>query len=540
MDRTVTPSRTLGFTQLYLDFLAGHDPAKGFYSSSALDQIAERLDALEYDRTPIVEILRQQNQSFHSSKLAFSNIERLADRRAVCICAGQQAGLFGGPMLSLIKGLAIAKAAPILSERLRRPVIPIFWIAGDDHDFAEVNHTVILDKAGEPHKVEYSTAPDSAPPVGNVQFSDSAALSSAVTSLREGLGDSDFTPDLYRLIEECYTPDDTFVTAFGKFMAALTAEFGLVFFSPYDSRAKQLSLPFFEAVLDKQDAIINLLGKRNREITDAGYHLQVQKNEQATHLFLEIDGRKPIHRDGSQFKVGERAFSREELLSMLESDPQRFSPDALTRPLLQSQLFPVLAQMGGPSEIAYFAQGNALFDLFKRPMPHHIARPSVVLLEKRFGKLIEEFNIRFDEMAGDIEQLVNRVLATGFPPDLEENYNQLRTDIQQKFDQFSTQSLAFDPSLKDFAKQTFGKIEYSLKNFEEKLFASHKKKSKETREKIYRLRNAVYPNGAMQDRSLNVSYFIAKHGTGIIPFLFENLNPFESAAVIAPLSEMER
>jgi uncharacterized protein YllA (UPF0747 family) len=195
--------------------------------------------------------------------------------------------------------------------------------------------------------------------------------------------------------------------------------------------------------------------------------------------------------------------------------------------------------MGGPSEIAYFAQANVLFDLFDRPMPFHMARPSVILMEKRVEKLMTEYDIQFEEIAGDIELLINRVLVKSFPEGLDKEFGQLRSDIFNRFEQFSEQSISFDPSLRDFAKQTFSKIDFTLKTFEEKLFASHKRRSKETRDRIYRLRNAMYPNNALQDRSLNVSYFIAKHGPGIISLIYDKLDPARPAPKIVLLSEMD-
>lgn len=539
MNRLIQPTRHLGFTQLYLDFLAGKNSARNFYSGNSLEQIGSRLDSSPIDRDKIIAILLRQSELYGSSLKAQSNIEKLRDPGAVCICAGQQAGLLGGPMFSVVKGLAVSKAAGQLSERLGRPVIPVFWIAADDHDFAEVNHTHVLDRNGDLCRIEYTTAPDRELPIGRVYLNNTEELAASITKLRECLGETDFSGPLYEMLGRSYRPGETFVNAFGKLMAALTADYGLVLFSPVDTEAKKLGVPLFEAILRRQSSLHDATLARNQSIQRAGYHLQVQKHEQATHLFLNLDGRKPIYRAGDRFTVAEKSFTLDNLLSLLHNEPERFSPDVLTRPLFQSTLFPVAAQMGGPSEIAYFAQGNALFELFDLPLPQHLARPTVILLERRFDKLISEFNITFQEISGDVEQLVNRVMAAGFPPDLQRNYEGVRSDIKARFDQFGNESLAFDQSLKEFSKQTFGKIDFALKNFEEKLFASHKRKSKEIRERIYRLRTAVYPHSAMQDRSLNISYFIAKHGTGIIPFLFERLNPFDPAPVVAPLSEMD-
>jgi len=537
IEKQIQPSRQLGYTQLYLDFLAGAGSARSFYSGQAVDETLRALDQIAFNRRELVDILHHQNESYHSSPSARAAIDKLLDPLTVCVFGGQQAGLFGGPMMTLLKALAIAKAARTLSAQLNRPVVPIFWIAGDDHDFDEANHTYLLDRQGSLCRMEYAARPSVPAPMGQVQFRDSAALDASLATVRETLGDTEFTRDLHNLLSKCYTTGDTFVTAFGKWMASITSEYGLVFFSPNDAAVKSLAQPLFRSVIEKQSELHVRLAERNQEIQAAEYHLQVQKQENAVHLFVDLDGRKPVHRSDGQFVVGDRAFGTSELLELLETEPERFSPDVITRPLLQAWLFPTAVQIGGPSEIAYFAQGNALFDLFERPLPVHLARPTLMLIEKRHARLIDEYGIEFEEIAGDIEQLVNRILSSSFPEDIETRYEQLRGDIRSHFDNFSEKSLGFDPSLREFANQTFGKIDFALKTFEGKLFASHKKKSTDMREKIYRLQTALYPNGAFQDRSLNIANFVARYGFGVVSWLYESLDPFAAGPKMISMSE---
>jgi uncharacterized protein YllA (UPF0747 family) len=204
---------------------------------------------------------------------------------------------------------------------------------------------------------------------------------------------------------------------------------------------------------------------------------------------------------------------------------------------MQSYLFPTLAQMGGPSEIAYFAQINPLFELFGLPVPVHTARPTATIVEKRHEKLMMEHAISFEDLTGDFEQVINRVMAKSFPQDIEREFQNLRADLFGRFDHFSDKSLHFDPTLREFAQQTAGKIDFLMKAYEAKVFSAHKKRSKETRDRLYRLWHALYPNRAMQDRSLNVSYFIAKHGFPVVSFLYERLDPDQSAHQLISISE---
>ena len=537
IETPIVPGRKLGYTQLYLDFLAGAGSARRFYSNRNADETSQLLDQVPFDRAAIVSILKRQNESFGSAPAALSAIEELTDPRAVCIFAGQQAGLFGGPMMTLLKALAIAKASRALSTQLNRPVVPIFWIAADDHDLDEVNHTFLMDRQGALQRIDYNGKPKTALPLGQIQLEDGLSLEQPKQLFKETLGQTEFTGELYQLLDRCYNSHHTFVTAFGKLLAALTAEYGLVLFTPNDREVKSLARPFLRQVIQKQDELHALLSARNHEVQAAGYHLQVQKQDDSAYLFVDLDGRKPVHRSGSGFTVGDRHFTQGELLDLLESEPERFSPDVTTRPIFQAWLFPTAFQMGGPSEIAYFAQGNVIFDLFDRPLPVHLARPTLTFVESRHAKAIEKHAIAFEEVAGDIEQLINRIMASSFPEDIESRYEQLRSEIRRQFDSFSEQSLDFDPSLRGFAEQTHGKIDFALKTFEGKLFTAHKKKSTDLREKIYRLQNSLWPNGAFQDRSLNVANFIARYGFGFVSWLYDSIDPFAPGPKLISLSE---
>jgi bacillithiol biosynthesis cysteine-adding enzyme BshC len=528
----------MGYSDIYLDFLSGRETAREFYASQSLEEVAAALDDIAYDRERIVVVLKRQNRLFGASRETFANIEKLKDGKTLCVFAGQQACLFGGPLLVVIKAVAVVKAARLYSERLNRPVVPVFWIAGDDHDFEEVNHTWLLDRQAELVKLSYPTPPPKELPVSEITFTDAAALEQAKASLKEVLGNTDFTSALYELLERSYTTDDTFVTAFGKFLTGLTGELGLILFSPGDAEIKEHARPFFRSILDSQDELHTVIAATNQRLKEHGYHIQVEKKDNVSHLFCNCDGRKPVMREGDDFAVGDMRYTGQQLRDCLERHPERFSPDVMLRPVLQSYLFPVLSQKGGPAEIAYLAQINPLFRLFDLVPPYYMARPSATFIEKRFSRMMAEYGITFEDLTGDIEQVINRVLAKTFPENLEKNLERLRRDVELRFEDFVEESLQFDPSLRDFAKQTFGRIDYTLKQFENKVFASHKKKSKQTREKIYRLWRTLYPQRALQERTLNVSYFLARYGLDFIRFMYDTIDCEQKAHQLVSLTEL--
>jgi bacillithiol biosynthesis cysteine-adding enzyme BshC len=537
MKELVAPSKELGYSNIFLDFLADTGSARHFYLAPGVVKVAHELDQVEFDRKWIVTTLRRQNQALGAPPEVMGAIERLADDRAVCVFSGQQAGLFGGPMLVLFKALGIIKAAQTLSMTLERDVVPIFWIAGDDHDLDEVNHTWLLDRTAEPVRIAYDARPAIELPVSEIAFSNAEARKAAIAQLRSALGESDFTSDLYDMIEHCYSPSDTFVTAFGKLWSRLLGKYGLIMFSPGDPEVKRHAVPFFQRVLKRQQALSESLTRTNTELVQSGYHVQVEKSEDATHLFYNLDGRRPVVRAEDGYRVGDHHFTQKGLLAALEEHPEKFSPDVITRPVLQSFLFPVVAQKGGPSEIAYLAQVNPVFRLFSLPPPCHSARPTATLLEVRFEKLMQEHQIQFDDFTGDIEQAINRILARSFPTELQQKFDSLQKGVIEHFNEFMHDALEFDSSLQEVGKQTRGKVDYALNAFRDKVFSAHKKRRKQTRERIYRMQNAVYTNRGLQERSLNFLYFLSRYGPDLIDFTHEQLDIRQTAHQILHLSD---
>ena len=539
MSNLIAPSKTLGYSSIFLDFLAGQKPASAFYPAGQPGEVAAKLDGQEFNRRALCDILTRQNRSYGASEKTFANVEKLKQADAVCLFAGQQAGLFGGPMLVIHKALSLVKAAAQYTQQLGRPVIPIFWIAGDDHDFEEVNHTFVMSRSSELTRIAYSTPPAEESPVSEVMFADGEELNAAKEQLKTALGESDFTADLYDIIDKAYTGQDSYVSAFGKLMAAIMSSYGLVFFSPGDAQAKKLAVGLFRDIIDKGDELQRRLSETSLQITSHGYHLQVEKAENATHLFYDLNGRKPVMRDGDSYLVGDQSLTKEELLRRIEDHPEKFSPDVMTRPVMQSYLFPVVSQKGGAAEIAYLAQIHDIFELFDLTTPFYRARPSLTIVEKRMEQMMRDYEIGFEELTGDIEQVINRVLAISFPEDIESKFNEFRSHLIEHFQQFSSRSLSFDPALKNFADQTMGKIDYAVKAFENKVFSSHKKKSSQTRERIYRLHHTLYPNRNFQERALNITYFLSKYGMGFIDFLYGQIDCDQNAHQLVNMSEYE-
>ncbi len=534
MTKPVTDFRQ---SKLFVDFVQNKPAIKKYFPYDDPRVVAQNLGAPKIDRDFLCDILVKQNESFGSKPETFRNIERLRDEETVTIFGGQQSGLFTGPLYTLYKAIGIVKKAVMLQAEIGRPVVPVFWIACDDHDFEEINHTYFPNRSGELDRVAYEPEGEFNVAVADICMEDGDAYDKMVEQTKASLGSSDFTDDLYTRLFEAYKKDDGMVKAFARFMADVLPDMGLIFFCPNNKDVKTISKSFFKRLVEGHFKLKEVLKKTERNLKEDGYHIQAEKKNSAVHLFFHDPKRTPIHFEGEDFMVGEKRLGLPAMIDMIDKYPERFSPDVLTRPIWQSYLFPVVAQSGGPSEIAYFGQIGNLFELFKLVQPHIVFRPTVTLVEKRHEELLEEYNIGIVDLAGDVEQLINQIVGESFPEDIKDKLDSFKSDLKIEYDELAGLIGEHFKNLAPMAEQTYGKIADSLDRLEKKIMAEHKKENDVTRNRIYKLHAALFPANDFQERSLNICYFISKYGFELAEFVADKLDAKSSDHQIIYLSE---
>jgi len=523
-EQSVKPVREFHFSDLFLDFLSEKPAMKKYFLYGSASQVAPKIDRPKVDLLAMSDILYRQNTEFRAKPGTYESIEKLRKEDSLCIFAGQQAGLYGGPLLTLYKAIGIAKTAKNLEKELGRPVVPIFWIAADDHDFDEINHAFMLDAQGEIEKLSYDRSPKTPVPAAEMLFDDEKSYRALVDKTQRICGSSEFTAEMYRRLFAAYLMNNNFVNAFARFMLDILPDFGLVMFSPADKEVKSVSKGFFKRLAEGHFRAKELLKETAVDLEEDGYHIQVEKKDTAVHLFYHAPARCPIHFEDDSFIVDEKRLGLPAFLDLIDKHPERFSPDVLTRPLWQSFLFPVVVQAGGPSEIAYFSQIGKLFELFNMTQPFYIFRPALTIVERRHEIAMHDLSIGLTDLTGDVEDIVNRISVQSFPKEMEAKIAEFRNKFEVEFQAFFGAVRQFDESLEPMGKQTYGKIDFALNAFEKKIYDHHKKKMETTRNHIYKLAAALYPNRNLQERSLNINYFIAKYGPGIVDFIAEKID----------------
>jgi bacillithiol biosynthesis cysteine-adding enzyme BshC len=467
----------------------------------------------------------RQNEAFNAPPAAIAAAESLAQPNAVCAFTGQQAGLFGGPLYTIFKALTLLGWAEKLRSILNRPVVPVFWIASDDHDFEEVRWTGFPDLDNQVNRLSVSIEgfPERTP-VSQLVLGES--IRDVISALSEAQLKTEFSPDVAAALAEDYDPTRTMSEAFGRWLARLLGPLGLVMFDPSDRAAKALFKPLIKQELEGHSDTAAALSEMNQRINEAGYEQQVAHPANHTHLFYNHEGRHAVKTDDDgtmRVDAEESSHSVAEWVQRLDTHPESFSPGVLLRPVAQSRLFPVVSVVCGPSEIAYWAQSRALFDRFETPMPVVLPRSRATIVEAKNRKKIEALGHDVTEFFGDIEALINAHFERSFPTDLEQVFDQERVDCRERIGQLRAKVVAFEPTLDKTFEVSAGRVDSTWEHLKKKVFQAHKRKGDEIRARFYQLAAHLRPEGKPQERVFGVTYFLNKYGFGFINTVKEQL-----------------
>ncbi len=521
-------TRLPGRSRLFLDYLYDTQHIGAFFAwpfrtGREFESCARLLDNHTMDREAIGAILRRQNTSFGADKATMRNIDRLTAPNALTVFTGQQVGLFGGPLYTIYKALGAIGWAGRLEKQLGRPVIPVFWLAADDHDFTEVGWTAFPNTENRPQRITYE--PDKIPeriPTTQIILDDN--IEKVHARRRDMRMETEFSAEVDAALADCYRPGVSLADAFGKWMTRVLAGKGLVLFSPADAEAKRLGAGLFERELRSPECTAQALDLVNLRVVESGYHLQVSHPPKNTHLFYFNGKRVPLVRttDG-RLTDGETEQSTDDWIEILRAHPDRFSPGVLFRPVLQNFLFPNIAYVGGPSEVTYWAQARALFEVFGVVQPVVLPRPFVTLVENNNRKVVERLELTLPDVLTDPETVVNVVARRTFSADLQELFAKSRECLTERLGELEDAVKAFEPTLEKIFKQGAGKISAELTTLEKKAFQAHKRKNEIIRQQVYKISGHLFPENSLQERVFGLPYYLNKYGFRLVDYLAENL-----------------
>lgn len=459
-----------------------------------------------------------------------AKLERLISERGLFVSTGQQAGLFLGPLFTLYKALTAARLAIQLEERLAVPVLPLFSIASEDHDWEEVAHTYIVDIENQLVRLSVrGPGPDDPrPSVEAVRVG--ADIEDALGKLVQSTPNTEFKVDVLTPLRGAYRPGRGFSEAFQLAIGHLLRRHGVLLVPTAHPYVKETTRELLWAEWQKRVQSESQLFERVRALEGAGFEAQVPVAEDATNLFLEGGlGRDRLLQDGAGGRLRRSAerVTEQQLRLMLETAPQRVSPGALLRPVTEARAFPIVAYVGGPGEIAYLAQSQVLFELHNLPAPVVVPRAAFRLIEPKVSRVLEKYNVVPDDLAGDPGQAISRLVKEQTPRELQLTLEALRRSVATALGQVESLALDTDPGSKSALGSGRRAIFENIERLEAKLEARVRDRHATMRQQLEKVATNLYPNGRLQERVLNPYPYLVRYGESLVDELY--------ASVVTPL-----
>ena len=517
-------------TRLFTDFLAYSPSIQPFYPHSPhfKEWLKAEAATLQYDpsrRERVSAILERQNSSWGASPQTLANLARLR-RGAVAVVTGQQVGLFGGPMFAIYKALTAVKLA---EEATAAGVdaVPVFWLATSDHDLAEVNHISLPGPDGLLRTLTTSSHGVAGAPVSDVRLGEE--ILPVVQEAASLLGDSEAS----QFLRESYRPGETLGTAFARFYARLFGAWGVILLDASEAELHRVAAPIYRAAVERAEELDAALIARGQALEGAGYHQQVKVTASSVLLFAMREGaRTAMHRrvsgaNTAEFVIGSEPvaekLSSAELLDRIATAPENFSPNVLLRPVVQDYLLPTLAYTGGAAEAAYFAQVGAVYEMVLRRVTPIVPRFSATLVEPKVHRWLGQYGIAVPDAFQGLEALRQTLASRTLPAGLQAAFERANKSVEESFSGLQEALAKLDPTLVEASQTGVSKVHYQLDRLRERATAAELRRSEVVSRHAEGLSQALYPNGALQERGVAGIYFAARHGTELLRSLHDTL-----------------
>jgi bacillithiol synthase len=496
-----------GLSRLFTDFCASSADARPFYGFAPFDPGWQLRPALPAHWSSIVDILAAQNPTATASMDALR-------AGAGTVLTGQQVGLFGGPLYSPFKA-ATALGRARRATQSGRPHVGIFWLASEDHDFAEINH-VVFPARRELRKLVYTQSPAAPVPAGSVVIDDS--IKPLLEQAWELLGFS----DAMQALEAAWQPGRTFAQAFADFYSKVFAAQGLLVFDAASREVHALGAPVLQAAIERADEFHAALEERNRALVAAGFHAQVAVAPGSSLLFL-IDAKTgarvalkrqtaSVSEPGGLWQAGRDRYTSADLTGILAAEPERISPAALLRPIFQDFLFSTSLTIGGPAEIAYFAQSAPLFQKILGRQTYAEPRFSTTLIEPAIGDLLKKHELTLERIfTGSADSLAQLLAARSMPVEGKRKLSAAGNALDAELTPLLEWMHMLDQGLGRSADTAASKMRYQMNRLR-RLAANFQLQREESLQRhAQAISTALCPGGILQERVHGAAFYFARY-----------------------------
>jgi len=504
------------------DYVYDHGKVREFYNGDfrdpgAYERQAERVRSRQIAREDLAEVLTEQNRSYGCGPETLGAIERIVREEACAVVTGQQTGLFSGPLYTIYKALTATKLADVLNRRGFGSFVPVFWLASDDHDLAEIDHIALMDKDNQLREIRCpSPSRESKVPVSNI------ALPPDVADCLEQLNgmtlDTEFKADIMGSLSEAYAPGRSYVEAFGRWMTRLFRSRGLILIDAGHPRLKEMGRDvFYREIAEDSPSTRQALAASER-LRQTGYEAQIPLHAGILNQFYVERERHAIQwKDGAfDIKGLPSLATKEDLLRLAKEKPFLFSPNVLLRPLYQDAVLPTVAYVGGPSEIAYFAQLKGVYEAFGLPMPVIYPRKSLTIVERKVDHILKKYHLSVPDLWRNAAGAIGDITKEDIPDSVGRALSRVRDQLERDYAALKSEILAFDSGLAESVDLAKGKMNQQLNFLEKKVRQAATKRNDIAVQQLHKAVDNLFPNRHLQERVFNIVPYLIKYGAAFI------------------------
>ena len=516
----------LPFSKLFKTYVNDFGQLAKFYDTNPFDEeaVARKINSFEFagDRQQTVNILTSFNDRFDIHQAAAQNINRLGDSRSLAVVTGQQLGIYGGPLYTVLKTISVIHLARQLEEAYDRPVVPVFWLADEDHDYEEIRSLTVLNN--ETDEVERHNLPAKDDELSTVaEMPIPKQISELRKKLKGTLYDTDFTDELWDLLDNCFESGQSFRLSFGRFISKLFSKHGLVLAGSNHPNVKEHTAKLLQRSVDHATEIRESLEDQTTALAEH-YHQQVTLYDSNLFYLDEDIGRTKISRNSNGWHAGAaRDWEPGKLAEEITEQPEKFSPNVFMRPILQDLLLPTIGYVAGPGETAYFGQMKGMYDCFDLEMPIIFPRLSATIIEPAIDRIMNELPFEFHEFSQRIEDLESNYVDRTEQRDLEALFSDWKEEIKELATSRKENISAIDSTLEGAVEKSTARYFGELDKLKGKVYRAVKKNDEIQLKRIARIKSNLFPQNGLQERVIAGIFFMNKYGIDIWDQLLESL-----------------
>lgn len=512
-------------SSLLSDYWTGNEKLKHFYeyqvSNNAFEERVNYLQTKEYNTVELSGIIRSFMAPFGISEKVAENLNHL-ENGAFAIVGGQQAGILTGPLYSVYKAITIILLAKQQSEKLNKKIVPIFWIAGEDHDIHEINHTYTIVN-GEVKKRVFKTKDVKS--MASETFFDKQQMKHFMKEVFQDYGETIYTSRLYQFISNQIDESETFTQFFARLMNDFFQNEGLLLIDAAYEPFRKFESPFFKKIIERNDQIAKAVYNKEILFQEFGYGLPINSSSENGNIFYLKNGERVLLERKDEMYVNVQhhiQLTKEELLQIAENHPERLSNNVVTRPLMQEMTIPVLAFVAGPGELAYWGVLKDAFQVLDLQMPIVVPRISITVMTNKVEQLMKKFNLTFEKVMNlETKEVRKQFIESVQDKIAKEKIEQLQQLLINQYKELENHLEREHYQLSDIVQKN---IQYHKRQFEylKNKIEQHTLIKHETiLRQLMKIENEIVPNEMLQERVYNPYYFINEFGESFIKDLLK-------------------